>query len=117
MQALAAQLVEGLVRPLLASRGPAAASRAATGALGGADEAAVLHWRLGMGAPVEDALLDCLAFIAGDASAGARGCCTVCMSTFLGMSCLSRSPAWAARLLVSSSTCCRVVCVHQTHLK
>lgn len=77
MQALAARLVEGLVLPLLASRGPAAVSRAATGASGGVDEAAVLHWRLGIGAPVEDALLECLAFVAGDASAGARRCCTV----------------------------------------
>ncbi len=43
-----------------------AVARGATGAPDGADEAAELRWRPdGAGAPVEAALLECLAFQAG----------------------------------------------------
>lgn len=61
-QALAARLVEGLVLPLLAAEGPVAVSRAAGDAQGGQ---AALRWQPGGSSSVEEALLDCLAFLAG----------------------------------------------------
>ena len=61
-QALAARLVEGLVLPLLGAGGPVAVSWAAGDAQGGH---AALRWQPGGSASVEDALLDCLAFLAG----------------------------------------------------
>ncbi len=65
-QALAARLADGLFLPLLDAAGPVAVARGAAGGAGGADEAAELRWRPdGAGAPVEAALLECLAFQAG----------------------------------------------------
>ena len=71
VQALAARLVDGLVLPVLATEGPVLVSR--TAADSHAVEAA-LRWQLGGSMTAEDALLDCLAFLAGAPHCAASAC-------------------------------------------